>query len=279
MTTVPKMVYKPLGREGSRGPYLPRELRIKLYDEVRRLRGRGLSYNRIVEAVRERYGVWLSKSSISEWVRGLHSPLNGIRIPSVEFLKPSKELAYVIGVVAGDGYVKRRQRPRKSCHETFIGLKVVDMEFAEEFARCLATVVGREPPEPRWDKRRFVVEIWCRTLYRLLRKPIDIERLRPFVELSGIVNLSFLERPMAWDVARLFMHVFDYIVDCMSRLFRLHNYSPFDKAYASLLFIAGLSLRDVSRRYCLTHASRESVREWSHRLKSVFKPGRKDRKL
>ncbi|MEM3081624.1 MAG: DDE-type integrase/transposase/recombinase [Nitrososphaerota archaeon] len=65
----------------------------------------------------------------------------------------------------------------------------------------------------------------------------------------------------------------------MERLFRFHNYSPFDKAYASLLFIAGLSLRDISERYCLTHASRESVREWSHRLKSVFKPGRRARRL
>ncbi|MEM2922330.1 MAG: DDE-type integrase/transposase/recombinase [Candidatus Bathyarchaeia archaeon] len=65
----------------------------------------------------------------------------------------------------------------------------------------------------------------------------------------------------------------------MSGLFRLHNYSPFEKVYASLLFIAGLSLRDVSRRYCLTHASRESVREWAHRLMSIFKLGRKDRRL
>ncbi|MEM2216682.1 MAG: DDE-type integrase/transposase/recombinase, partial [Nitrososphaerota archaeon] len=65
----------------------------------------------------------------------------------------------------------------------------------------------------------------------------------------------------------------------MSRLFRFHNYSPFDKAYASLLFIAGLSLRDISERYGLTNASRESVREWSHRLMSVFKPERRCRRI
>ncbi|MEM0440353.1 MAG: DDE-type integrase/transposase/recombinase [Candidatus Caldarchaeum sp.] len=75
------------------------------------------------------------------------------------------------------------------------------------------------------------------------------------------------------------MHVFDYIVGCMSRLFRFHNYSPFDKAYACLLFIAGLSLRDVSERYGLTNASRESVREWSHRLMRVFKPERRRRRI
>ena len=75
------------------------------------------------------------------------------------------------------------------------------------------------------------------------------------------------------------MHVFDYIVDCMSRLFRFHNYSPFDKAYASLLFIAGLSLRDISERYGLTNASGESVRDWSHRLMRVFKPERRCRRI
>ncbi|MEM3096487.1 MAG: hypothetical protein QW756_07170 [Nitrososphaerota archaeon] len=72
------------------------------------------------------------------------------------------------------------------------------------------------------------------------------------------------------------MHVFDYLVGCVSGLFRLHNYSPFEKVYASILFIAGLSLGE---RYCLTHASRESVGEWPHRLKSIFKPERRARRL
>ncbi|MEM0080077.1 MAG: hypothetical protein QXT92_03590 [Nitrososphaerota archaeon] len=31
------------------------------------------------------------------------SQIPGCRIPSIEFLEPSPELAYIIGVVAGDG--------------------------------------------------------------------------------------------------------------------------------------------------------------------------------
>jgi len=123
------------------------------------LRRRGLSYSRIIGLVRERYNVRLWKSHVSCWVRGVCSPYNGITIPSVEFLRPSKELAYIIGVVAGDGYVRRRRRPRKSYHETFIGLNVKDREFAEEFARCLATVLKREPPKPRWSMGRFTVKL------------------------------------------------------------------------------------------------------------------------
>ncbi|MEM4270414.1 MAG: hypothetical protein QW223_09925 [Candidatus Caldarchaeum sp.] len=54
-------------------------------------------------------------------------------------------------MVAGDGYVWRRQRPRKY-HEVFNGFNVVDMEFAEEFSRCLGVVLRREPPKPRWSE-------------------------------------------------------------------------------------------------------------------------------
>ncbi len=52
------------------------------------------------------------------------------------------------------------------------------------------------------------------------------------------------------------MHVFDCLVGCMSRLFRFHNYGVVGKAYATLLFIAGLSLR-----------------EWAHRLGTLFRTG------
>ncbi|MEM2041538.1 MAG: DDE-type integrase/transposase/recombinase, partial [Nitrososphaerota archaeon] len=75
------------------------------------------------------------------------------------------------------------------------------------------------------------------------------------------------------------VHVFDYVVGRMSGLFRFHNYSPFEKVYAALLFVAGLSLRDISKRYCLTSASRESVRCLVHRLGQLFTPERKCRRL
>ena len=91
---------------------LPRELRIKLYGVVALRRG-GLTYRGIIGEVWRRYGVRLSKSSISEWLRGIHNPYNGRRIPSLELLKPSEELAYVIGVKVGDGYTYRRRRTIK----------------------------------------------------------------------------------------------------------------------------------------------------------------------
>jgi intein-encoded DNA endonuclease-like protein len=106
--------------------YLPRELRIKLYNDVVALRRRGLTYRGIIGEVWRRYGARISKSSISEWLRGVHNPYNGRRIPSLELLKPSEELAYVIGVKVGDGYTYRRKHAIKYYNNVKIGLKARD---------------------------------------------------------------------------------------------------------------------------------------------------------
>jgi transposase-like protein len=75
------------------------------------------------------------------------------------------------------------------------------------------------------------------------------------------------------------MHVIDVLLDSFTRLFRRHRYSPLEKLYSVILFIAGLSLRDISERFCLTYASRESVRIWAHRSSSLFKPSKRTRRL
>ena len=108
------------------GRYLPRELRIKLYNDVVALRRSGLTYRGIIKKLLRRYGVRISKSYISYWIRGVHSPYDGRRIPSLELLKPSEELAYVIGVKVGDGYTYRRRRTIQGYNHVWIGLKARD---------------------------------------------------------------------------------------------------------------------------------------------------------
>jgi len=167
-------------REG----YLPRELRIRLYRDVVALRRSGLTYSGIVEEIYRRHGVRISKSHISKWLCGVYSPYNGRRIPSLELLEPSEELAYVIGVVLGDGYAYMKRRAIKGYNDVKIGLNAKDREFVEEFARCLATVLGRRPIKPRYGRssRRYVVEVESKTLYELLRKPVDLDRLKKYIE-------------------------------------------------------------------------------------------------
>jgi intein-encoded DNA endonuclease-like protein len=99
-------------------------------------------------------------------------------------LKPSEELAYVIGVKVGDGYVGKKSRVRKGYNEVMIGLKAKDKEFVEEFGRCLAKVLGRREIRPRYRRSsgRYVVEVGSKTLYELLKKPVDLERLKKYIE-------------------------------------------------------------------------------------------------
>jgi hypothetical protein len=52
------------------------------------------------------------------------------------------------------------------------------------------------------------------------------------------------------------MRVIDAVLDSFSLLFRFHRYSPLEKLYSAILFMAGLSLRDLSERFSLTGASR-----------------------
>jgi len=180
--------------QAGRRKYLQRWLRIRLFDEVNRLRGDGLTYREIIDEVWRSYGVRISKSSVSEWLHGIHNPYNGRYIPSIEFLKPSEVLAYVIGVKIGDGYASRKKRAIKGYNRVRIGLEAKDREFATEFGRCLAKVLGRRPINPRYrnDVGKYVVEVRSQTLYELLKKPVDLERLKKYIEYCERCMAAFL---------------------------------------------------------------------------------------
>jgi len=185
---------RPTPHRGGGRNYLQRELRIKLFDDVNRLRRKGLTYKELIDEIWQRYGVRLSKSHISYWLRGVHSPYNGRYIPSIEFLKHSEELAYVIGVKLGDGYATRRRRAVKGYNSVTIGLKVKDREFAVEFGRCLSKVLGRRPIKPRYksDVGKYVVEVHSQTLYELLKKPVDLGGLKKYIEHCERCMAAFL---------------------------------------------------------------------------------------
>jgi intein-encoded DNA endonuclease-like protein len=163
--------------------FTPRELRIKVHRRVIELRQQGRSYNEIRAAIKEEFGIVLSKSQISYWTRGIHDPHNGRRIPSLELLQLSEDLAYVIGVLCGDGSVWEKSRVRKGYRRVVIYLEAKDREFVEEFAIRIGRVLNRPPPKVRVKSTGYYyVEVESRTLYELCKKPIDIEKIRRFVE-------------------------------------------------------------------------------------------------
>ncbi len=84
--------------------YRPLELRMKLYDEVHRLRKLGLSYNQIIKIIQKKYNEKLTFSHISYWLRDIHSPCRRELI-TLDDIKPSRELSFIIGSIIGDGNI------------------------------------------------------------------------------------------------------------------------------------------------------------------------------
>jgi intein-encoded DNA endonuclease-like protein len=166
----------------------PRELRIKMFNDVHKLRKRGLSYTKIREEIHRKYGVWIGTETIRRWLHGVSSPYNGIRIPSLELLKPSEDLGYVIGVRLGDGYTYEYEEG-DGC---VIGLAAKDKEFVEEFGRCLGNVLGRRPIRPWKVAGRYIAEAKSKTLYELLREPVDLKRIKRYVEHCPKCTAAFL---------------------------------------------------------------------------------------
>jgi putative transposase len=66
------------------------------------------------------------------------------------------------------------------------------------------------------------------------------------------------------------------LIGCLGCL-GLNRYSLVEKAYSVLFHVFGLSLRDVSERYCVTNASRESDRKWLHESSKIFSVGKRFR--
>jgi transposase-like protein len=70
------------------------------------------------------------------------------------------------------------------------------------------------------------------------------------------------------------MRVIDVVLSLLASLFRFRGYPPIEKLYSVFLFVAGLSLRDLSERLSLTGASRMSVGIWVYGFSSLLRPSR-----
>jgi len=101
----------------------------------------------------------------------------------------------VIGVKLGDGYTTKKRRTIRSYNDVRIGLGVKDREFADEFAKCLAKVLGRQSIKPRlkYSDIRYAVEVRSETLYQLLKKPVDLDRLKKYIEHCDVCVAAFLK--------------------------------------------------------------------------------------
>ena len=144
-------------------PVLERD---QLYRRVLALRARGLSYSRIIEAVRTEAGVTLRKSHLHDWIQGKHRPLGSVHQFSNE---PSQELAYLIGVAKGDAALDVQKWNYR------IRLRVIDRDFTQEFDRCVCRVLGCRPHSIMWidSRSQWSIEVCSLLLYKFLRQPLS----------------------------------------------------------------------------------------------------------
>ena len=164
--------------------YSPFEVRARLCARVLELTKLSMSYQQIQTEIFESTHIRLSKGSISGWVRGIHNPSGGKnKFRAV----PSPELAYVIGVIAGDGNLNVHG------YNYEMLLSVTDHDFAAEFSRCLAKILGKSSLyKVRWSekRKRWIVQGSSILLHRFLRGGWQL--LKRYVEHCYRCRASFL---------------------------------------------------------------------------------------
>ncbi len=101
--------------------------------------------------------------------------------------KPSKELAYIIGVLYGDGslYINRH------CYK--IQLMVNDYEFAEIFSKNMARLLNKKYVKPKWNKieNRWVAIYFSKAFYTWYKQQ-NLDTLKPYIEYSRETVANFL---------------------------------------------------------------------------------------
>jgi len=147
-------------------------------------------YIRAMELLNRRFGITkvsrklnIPKSTLHYWRRGIYRP------PSVRWMpKPSKELAYVIGVMLGDGYIVREHH-----YDYDIELKVKDYEFAEAFSRNIAKVLNKRFRKPHWSEshNRWRIYYRSKAFYTWYRRQ-DLDTLKQYIEHNRETVANFL---------------------------------------------------------------------------------------
>jgi len=118
---------------------LPLNLRMEIYKVALQMKQNGLTYKEISNILSPKYGIKIPEDTIYRWVKNRNRP-DGVFNKFT--LKPSPNLSYLIGVFLGDGCT--RVEPKR--YKYFVRLKVKDREFAEEFAKRCAKLMGRTKP-------------------------------------------------------------------------------------------------------------------------------------
>jgi intein-encoded DNA endonuclease-like protein len=197
--------------------YLPLDVRVGLHSRVSDLANLSRSYRQIQTEVFDFTQIWLSKGSISAWVRGIHNPSGRTNKFNTD---ASPELAYVIGAIVGDGNLNVHG------YNYEMLLSVTDHDFAKEFSICLAKILEKPSPyQVRWSekRKRWIVQGSSIILHRFLG--VGWQRLKTYIEHCYRCKASFLralfdgEGTISRNILSIYntdLHLLLYIRDLLS---------------------------------------------------------------
>lgn len=159
------------------------ESQTSLYYLVLSLRGTSLTYSQIIKEIDRQQGVRLSKSTVSDWVNRKHSPAGRVRRFEATFCP---ELAYIIGVQTGDGSLNLNR------YNYRIRLKANDVDFVQEFNRCISHVLQTAPHKIWKDSKTndYQLDVSSYLLYKFLRRPLH--DLKAWIECDVKCMSAFL---------------------------------------------------------------------------------------
>lgn len=155
----------------------------EVYRQVLKLKKEGLGYKKIRRKFRDELGVNLSLGTLSYWFNNDVKNVGGENYFEV---KPSPELAYVLGVMFGDGSFYCD----KKLGEYVLQIYVTDKDFAENFSKCCSILLRKKKPiavnyiKPirKW-KAIYSARIRSKQLYHFVKSiKEDFEKGKGYIE-------------------------------------------------------------------------------------------------
>jgi len=252
----------------------------RLYLDAMELRkSTGWDHRQIAAELEHRYGTRVPGITVYFWISGRSNPIGRWNIFE---LKPSRELAYVLGVMKGDGF-RTTDQPRG---KEEIRLRVRDLDFAEHFNRAVAHILERERPNKMGfesiEDKDGATFFHARYSSIQLAEVLDREfnDLRPIAEeypgdfLQGFFDSDGSASPdihkgrlsLKVQASNTNLHTLSYAQNLMLEKFNVVSsiYPGRGAGYSSLVYHKVVTKRKPS--YVLTTGERESVRTFSRAI-------------
>ena len=159
------------------------QLQASIVKRVICLSWQGFGYKKIIKKIKEEFFVNLSSGLLSYWFN------NEVRLYGGQNhfdSKPTKELAYVLGVMFGDGNLFFHEKKQ----DYAVRLEAIDKDFVEYFSKCVSKVLNKERnyavvkyKQKAMDSCMYSARARSKELYYFIKElKEDFEKVKPFAE-------------------------------------------------------------------------------------------------